>query len=659
MIARFFCALFATHSKAWQYGGNIWLKCGSAGYSDDCISTNEDEPDSKFLDPLGECTLAVLSRLIRQSREVCSIMSMSREWLGNLPEADVYPLMKRLLEAKKFKDVRITHGNDELGRDLVASSPSGQGLDTAVVVKIGAISSQAKGNKKTNEVISQALQCYGTPSPTATSDSDGTVKFLIMVTTGAISEPALKAIASALRGAHRAFEIWDGDRFWSEICQYLGATSIFSSLNEIIETANRFEAPYELLPYGRRLAERPLFGQISDGKTGIDLFMAGKGQNPPPIKGTFKAKVPIADQARFSRVFTHGGEFQFSPGQAKMHWEGPLGEILADTDLVEIRITPLNNKSENDGVKQAAAQESVRLKYRALDESGGLLAESAPFTLSKKTDGSGFQSEVSSPLMVAIQIMDGSQSGSMGFGVQVPETGIAAGEFVRAVRFLDACSRAKSFITVNLCTQTESDPWDLDKNAFAGVDDDMLALCDALEWAEKCGEVTVPPRMTGTQWKEGLHLARLLKDELSLRAFTLRIVKEEAGMWLDLAAIGGEVGIQGYFKRPVSLLGREYVLYSLLTGPSLTVEVHSASQRLDPSESDLVSILKAPDGDLKNDDVILLAKPGAQPLTITSIGNQADFVALNTGISLAGPEQNLAIKLDVETAAKLQARSTT
>lgn len=585
-------------------------------------------------------------------------MCMTREWLGKLPEADVYPLMKRLLEAKRFKDVRITHGNDELGRDLVACSPGGNDLDTAVVAKIGTISSQAKRDKKTNDIIGQALQCFGTPSPTAKSDSDGTVTFVIVVTTGSISEPAIKAISSALKGAHKAFEIWDGDRFWSEIRQYLGPTAIFSSLSEVVETANRFEADYELLPYGRRLAERPLFGQISDGRTGIDLFVAGKGQNPPPIKGTFKAKVPIADQARVSRVFTHGGEFQFSPGQAKMHWEGPLGEILADTDLVEIRITPLNKTSGNDGIEKSAAQESVQLKYRALDESGGLLAESGPFILSKKPDGSGFRSAGSSPLVVDIQFTDGSPSGSMGFGVQVTETGIAAGEFVRAVRFLDACSRAKSFTTVNLGTQTESDPWDLSNSAYAGVDDDMLALCVALEWAEKCGEVTVPPRMTGTQWKEGVHLGRLLKEELSLSAFTLRIKKEEAGMWLDLAALGEEVGIQGYFKRSVSLLGREFVLYSLLTGPSLTVEVRSPVQHLDPSESNLVSILSFPEEDKEDDDVILLAKPGAQPLKITSIGNQADFDALNLGISLAGPDQNLAIKLDVDTAAKLQARST-
>jgi len=51
-----------------------------------------------------------------QSREVYSIMSMTREWLGKLSETDVYPLMKRLLEAKRFKHVRITHGNDELGQ---------------------------------------------------------------------------------------------------------------------------------------------------------------------------------------------------------------------------------------------------------------------------------------------------------------------------------------------------------------------------------------------------------------------------------------------------------------------------------------------------------------------------------------------------------------
>ena len=582
---------------------------------------------------------------------------MTREWLGNLPEADVYPLMKRLLEAKRFKDVRITHGNDELGRDLVASSPSGNGLDTAIVAKAGAISSQAKRDKKTTEIIAQALQCYGTPSPTVRFDSNGTVEFVIVVTTGAITEPALKAITSALKGSHKAFEVWDGDRFWSEIRQYLGATAIFSSLGDVVETANRFEADYELLPYGRRLVERPLFGQISDGRTGIDLFIAGKGQNTPPIKGAFKALIPIAEQDQVSRIFTHGGVFHFSPGQAKMDWEGPLGEILADTELVEIRVTPLNKTSQDDCISQAVVQESVNLKYRALDESGGLLAESDRFTLSKKPDGSGARSAAPSPLVVDIEFTDGTHTGNLGLGVQVPEAGVAAGKFVRAVRFLDACSRAKSFTTVNLCNQTESEPWALNKNAFTGVDQEMLALCDALEWAEKRGEVTMPAMMTGTEWKEAVNLGRLLKEDLGLNAFTLRIKKEEAGMWVDLAGLGGEVGIQGYFKRSVSLLGREVVLYCMLTGPSVTVEVRSASQQLDHSEPDLVPLLRAPDGDLENDDVILLVKPAGKPLRMTSIGDQADFDAMETGISLAGPDQNLAIKLDVETTAKLQARS--
>ena len=185
----------------------------------------------------------------------------------------------------------------------------------------------------------------------------------------------------------------------------------------------------------------------------------------------------------------------------------------------------------------------------------------------------------------------------------------------------------------------------------------MLALCDALEWAEKRGEVTMPAMMTGTEWKEAVNLGRLLKEDLGLNAFTLRIKKEEAGMWVDLAGLGGEVGIQGYFKRSVSLLGREVVLYCMLTGPSVTVEVRSASQQLDHSEPDLVPLLRAPDGDLENDDVILLVKPAGKPLRMTSIGDQADFDAMETGISLAGPDQNLAIKLDVETTAKLQARS--
>ena len=114
--------------------------------------------------------------------------------LEGLPETDLHKHLKEMYQRQNPESsVDITHGNLELGKDLVITYKDAYGeRSAAVVVKSGPIRGQTSG--RVDEIISQVKQAYDNPAEIPSKIEPFPVDYVWVVIAGSISQNARKRL---------------------------------------------------------------------------------------------------------------------------------------------------------------------------------------------------------------------------------------------------------------------------------------------------------------------------------------------------------------------------------------------------------------------------------------------------------------------------------
>lgn len=158
-------------------------------------------------------------------------------------------VLKPLLEAMKFRDVTVTHGVNEKGKDIVCWTTDEFGLreNHAFVVKAKAINGKAQpGSGNAGEVLIQIQQVFGSSYADPVSTLMQSVDKCWVITNQEILSSATEAIQAALgaTNASRNVRFVDGDKLWKLIEQYLVQQAVHQKLHELQSAFSQWDSHY-------------------------------------------------------------------------------------------------------------------------------------------------------------------------------------------------------------------------------------------------------------------------------------------------------------------------------------------------------------------------------------------------------------------------------
>jgi hypothetical protein len=131
-----------------------------------------------------------------------------RQTITSLSELKLIPYLASLLkEMEPSSIVEITHGNEELGKDLVMLNETKFGRQViGIVVKTGIISGKTMG--KVEEIVSQVEQCFQYPAILRTVEGALPIGEVWVITSGVFTRKGQQRIGSFKKNMNvRLFDI--------------------------------------------------------------------------------------------------------------------------------------------------------------------------------------------------------------------------------------------------------------------------------------------------------------------------------------------------------------------------------------------------------------------------------------------------------------------
>lgn len=412
-------------------------------------------------------------------------MPLNREELGKLRETELHRLLKRLFEAMHHREVRITHGNSEAGRDLVMwrLNRSGRRVEIAVVAKVGPIKGSAAPGKGTaQEVDFQIRSCFGEGHLAGSSLAKKRVQEVLVVTSGHFTEDARKALRrTASKKRRKRVRLWDGDRLWKEIQSHLGPAALHDNLRSLLAEASSVDDNYEFLLAGPALRGKAHFGFVENDQA--RLFIAEKypgASQEVPFTIRVRGRVPPDFQDRLYSLGV-GGEAFSIPGEGiEIEYPPLLQAMFQGHSLRDLRFGPV--QTEHQPPAQVPQELALRLDVR---KGSTRLAVWGPTVLrpihqdadtvvwSNRHEGRG----------LAIKFeLHRSQPPTMTMGVtaEIPCTSIAVGELARALDFCHALSAGDKLVIFNLAEEISVEE-DLRQAAFPEPEGPLDSLVRCLQ----------------------------------------------------------------------------------------------------------------------------------------------------------------------------------
>ena len=517
---------------------------------------------------------------------------ISREDLASYTEKPpFFQLLKALFEAKGYANVRITHGPDERGRDLVMDLIGGETVKhVAVVVKSKKVSGNTNGAGSAAEIYYQVRQCLGEPTINAESLIEQAVDEVIVITNKTFTEPALKSLKSTC-GVECSGKVrfWNGDRLWGEVARYLGPQSLLDEIKTIVNRVEQFDEHYVLAPYGYRKPGCGSIGEIRSDDIVLEISERYPGSSriqPYVINLQSRGK---AAEALHKALTGEGGVVKGGPDEMQVSYPPILAAIMDGTSLAELRIKPLSERPAKVAVAvstisltaiDAAGDQTeigpIHLKFASTDESGTTFSNCAQATA----------------LRVVVRSLGQENAGQVGFGLEVPADGTSARALIQTVRFLDRLHKAVALVISNHALP-QPGVQKLPLGTYSRPPEDLLCLTEDLELVQAVlqNDLWVPKVWTQEQRAELDTIAALMRG-FSTNEFALGLNQEaltalaehEAATPLHLTSN----------VRP-NCLGNAVSLKLHLIGASVTIKLENPKE----AASAPVSFLAAPGSTLQ------------------------------------------------------------
>lgn len=254
-----------------------------------------------------------------------------------MKETELHSELKTLFERMGKLNVRITHGPNEKGRDLVFDEIDDQGFTqhVAVVVKRGDVNGRTTGHGSAGDIDFQIRLCFGAPTIGLDILSHRQVNKVIVIASGTFNEYAISALEASRRADQpRNVVVWDGDRLWELFTHYMGPATLFSQIGQACEHSSRFSENYAFVPDSMHARKNGIIATIETG--GVMVHVAAKSESSPPLTIKFKAKVHKSRGSDLNDALRNGGRFVFQDGEsasveyidpALSHFSGPISEL--------------------------------------------------------------------------------------------------------------------------------------------------------------------------------------------------------------------------------------------------------------------------------------------------------------------------------------------
>ena len=164
--------------------------------------------------------------------------------ISSLSEVELHPWLRNLLAAMEPNStVEITHGTEELGKDLVMVNNTKFGNQVnAVVVKTGTIGGKTMG--KVDEIVSQVNQCFEHPALLRSVSGSLVVREVWVIVAGEFTTKGQQRLAASLKGKNvRRFDLkWLVDNFTEYYPQVFFEGKVVDFLKERILELERKKA---------------------------------------------------------------------------------------------------------------------------------------------------------------------------------------------------------------------------------------------------------------------------------------------------------------------------------------------------------------------------------------------------------------------------------
>lgn len=198
-----------------------------------------------------------------------------------------------LFEAMGFKDVKDTHGNDELGKDIVMwkAGDLRDRVNYAVVVKAKKLTTSATGSQ---EVCRQVRECFASTFVDATTPVRRQVDQVLVVNSHDITSAASTSIEAELQpnGYYQRTTIWDGLKLYQKVREFLTRNLIWDRFEEANQALNSYNKNWEF-------STRTDPGGISTVSVSAKHDQA---QLKEPIKGKIHFGFPDTPEGKLKRA---------------------------------------------------------------------------------------------------------------------------------------------------------------------------------------------------------------------------------------------------------------------------------------------------------------------------------------------------------------------
>lgn len=358
-------------------------------------------------------------------------MSWSRADLDKFKEGpEFFGLLKRLFDAKGYQNVRITHGADEFGRDLIADEVILDALyHTAIVVKSQKVTGNASGKGSASEIYYQVRQSFGKESTVLPMLEAKRVSRVIVITSKSFSGPALVSLRASCESEWSGMvAFWDGDRLWKELQSHLGPAAIIGSIKSLLDDSAKFDEHYRLVTPGTGGPGVGSIGLVQSDGVCLEIVEKYPGASKvSPFKVSFSAKGKAA--APFQQMLTGaGGQMLFKEGEGKAAYPPILQSMMEGGELRELRVVPHGPKARSENL----------LNFTVVTAAGDE-AQYGPVELRIDPAANNLLSNAhqSAALQVRVRtsVKTTDDSGEIGFALDVPEAGVPFREFIRAFKF--------------------------------------------------------------------------------------------------------------------------------------------------------------------------------------------------------------------------------